>query len=180
MSIEEHAEAHRKLWEKFGKWQDYLAYMALSGQLPTSEISHQKRVLANLGRVRSEETREKLRQASTGRLHSSETKRKMSENNGMKHPQIAKDHSEKMKSVMLGNTNGLGGKASSEMIKINDAENERFIQPNVLIPEGWQRGRVRRYWITDGNKDKLILASDHIPEGWFKGRVTARGNNTNF
>lgn len=136
--------------------------------------------MANLGRTRSEETREKLRQASTGRSHSSETKRKMSENNGMKNQQTAMAHSEKMKITMRGNKNGLGGKASSGMIKINDGQTERFVQIDEIIPEGWSKGRLKRIWITNGSKDKSILASDHIPEGWRNGRVSARGCNSNF
>jgi hypothetical protein len=30
LSPEEHAEAHKQLYEKFGKWQDYLAWKGLS------------------------------------------------------------------------------------------------------------------------------------------------------
>jgi hypothetical protein len=38
LSVEEHAEAHRLLWEKDGLKEDYLAWKALSGQLKNQEI----------------------------------------------------------------------------------------------------------------------------------------------
>lgn len=47
LSIEDHALAHKLLWEEEGKWQDLLAYLALSGQISGAEVAHQKRVLAN-------------------------------------------------------------------------------------------------------------------------------------
>jgi len=37
LSIEQHAEAHKKLWEKYGCWQDKVAWKALSGQISISE-----------------------------------------------------------------------------------------------------------------------------------------------
>jgi len=37
LTIEEHAEAHRKLWEKHGKWQDKIAWKTLSGQINIQE-----------------------------------------------------------------------------------------------------------------------------------------------
>lgn len=38
LTVEEHAEAHRKLWEEHGHQEDYLAWKGLSGQLPSKEI----------------------------------------------------------------------------------------------------------------------------------------------
>lgn len=38
LTIEEHAEAHRLLYEEHGQWQDYIAWKGLSGQIPNSEI----------------------------------------------------------------------------------------------------------------------------------------------
>lgn len=38
LTIEEHAEAHRKLWEEHGRWQDYAAYMSLSNQVNKDEL----------------------------------------------------------------------------------------------------------------------------------------------
>ena len=49
LSIEDHAEAHRILFEKHGKWQDEIAWKALSGQITKSEINYKILVENNLG-----------------------------------------------------------------------------------------------------------------------------------
>ena len=38
LSIEEHADAHRVLFEKHGRWQDYLAWKGLTGAIGKDEI----------------------------------------------------------------------------------------------------------------------------------------------
>ena len=37
LTIEEHAEAHKKLWEEHGRWQDKIAWKTLSGQINIQE-----------------------------------------------------------------------------------------------------------------------------------------------
>lgn len=162
------------LWEKYGKWQDFLAYMALSGQISGAEIAHQKRILANTGKIVTTETRKKLSLASSGKSPSEKTREKMSENNRMNRLEERIKHSTIMKDVMKGNKNGSGGKASSGMIKINNGEVEIFIKEND-IPPGWKKGRLKRKWITNGITDKSILKNEEPPFGWRPGRVTARG-----
>lgn len=34
LTIEQHAEAHRELWELYGKWEDLVAWQCLSGAMP--------------------------------------------------------------------------------------------------------------------------------------------------
>jgi hypothetical protein len=66
LTIEEHAEAHRKLFEEHGRWQDKLAWKSLSGQISGAEIARLKRIEVNRARrgkiVVSEETRQKIRE----------------------------------------------------------------------------------------------------------------------
>lgn len=38
LSIEEHAEAHRKLWEQYKCWQDYLAWQGLAKLITREEL----------------------------------------------------------------------------------------------------------------------------------------------
>ena len=54
VTVEEHAEAHRKLYEEHGRWQDRVAYLALSGQIGKEEIVKQK--LQEAGRSRRGKT----------------------------------------------------------------------------------------------------------------------------
>ena len=39
LTIEEHAEAHRKLYEEYGRWQDNVAWRTLSGQISKAEAT---------------------------------------------------------------------------------------------------------------------------------------------
>ena len=38
LSLKEHAEAHKLLWEQYGRWQDRLAWLGLSSQIGNEEI----------------------------------------------------------------------------------------------------------------------------------------------
>jgi hypothetical protein len=73
LTIDEHAEAHKKLYEELGHWQDWCAYQALSGRLGQEEILRLKQGMANKGRKRTPEQIENIRQAA---LKRSERQRK--------------------------------------------------------------------------------------------------------
>lgn len=53
LTVEEHAEAHRELYEKHGRWQDQIAWKGLSGQITMSAASKtaQKKGSARGGQV---------------------------------------------------------------------------------------------------------------------------------
>lgn len=50
LTVAEHAEEHRKLFEKYGRWQDEVAWKALSGQITGEEAARLARRNAQLGR----------------------------------------------------------------------------------------------------------------------------------
>lgn len=99
LTPEEHAEAHRILFETYGRWQDYIAWQGLSGRMTNEEINREKSSLANKGRApwhkgkkigpRSDETKRKISETLKQRPPrpkglkrrpmSEETKRKISE-----------------------------------------------------------------------------------------------------
>ena len=66
LSVEEHAEAHRVLWEEHGNIYDKVAWMSLSNQM-------------SLDSAQMEAKREGVRRFHTGRKRSEETRRKISE-----------------------------------------------------------------------------------------------------
>jgi len=68
LTIEEHAEAHRILYEKHGRWQDRVAWLGLSGRIGKEEIIRMIQSEAAKGNTNC-----------VGRKHSEETKRKLSE-----------------------------------------------------------------------------------------------------
>ena len=79
LTVEEHAEAHRLLYEQHGNWQDNVAWKALSGHIGKEEIIHQIHKNMNKGRIPSGETREKMAAAKRGRKISDEHKKALNE-----------------------------------------------------------------------------------------------------
>lgn len=101
LTVEEHALAHKELWEKHGKWQDLVAWRALEGQITSDDLRRmitsyvwtgrkhtpeaiekirQKRALqppTRTGAIVSHETREKMRKSRTGKIHTKEAKDKI-------------------------------------------------------------------------------------------------------
>ena len=90
LTTTEHAEAHRKLYEEYGRWEDKLAYQGLAGYKGKEEIIKElqregsQKSSGNSGHPHTEESKQKMREAKKGKKigpHSEETKRKMSEAN---------------------------------------------------------------------------------------------------
>ena len=86
LTVEEHAEAHRKLFEEYGQWQDEIAWKCLSGQITQAEAIIQSVKKANTGRKHSPEVRKAKSDAMQGsgnhfygKQHTEETRRKISE-----------------------------------------------------------------------------------------------------
>ena len=99
LTVEEHAEAHKKLYERHGKQQDLIAYQALSGQITSEEARRKAVSVALTGRKQSkEQIRKRVAARLKTRPHttlgqknkpaSEERKRKISEANkgGPGHP----------------------------------------------------------------------------------------------
>ena len=70
LTVEEHAQAHKDLYDKYGKKEDYMAWKCLSGQLGKEEILLMK---AKLGASQPGEQNPMF-----GKNHSQEAKDKMS------------------------------------------------------------------------------------------------------
>lgn len=62
LTVEEHAEAHRVLYEKHGNKQDLIAYKTLSGQIGQDEAIQQARSIGGKRKM-SEESKAKLRES---------------------------------------------------------------------------------------------------------------------
>jgi ribosomal protein S27AE len=67
LTVEEHADAHRKLYEQYGRWQDYLAWKGLSGRIDKEELIRQMTSIVHKGKVVSEETKAKQSKAKMGK-----------------------------------------------------------------------------------------------------------------
>lgn len=90
LTVEEHAEAHRLLWETHGLKQDWLAWQGLAGLIGKEQLLHELFVLAgkksrppvghkaNLGRKWSSEYKQKMSDISKGVKKSEEHKNNIS------------------------------------------------------------------------------------------------------
>jgi len=63
LTVEEHAEAHKKLYEEYGLWQDYCAWQALSGQMTNYEAQQLARSNAMKGFKHSEKSIIKMKES---------------------------------------------------------------------------------------------------------------------
>ena len=63
LTVEQHAEAHRLLYEQHGNWQDKVAWRALSGQIGKDEIRRMKCSMANKGRKHTPEAIAKMKES---------------------------------------------------------------------------------------------------------------------
>jgi hypothetical protein len=77
LTVEEHAEAHRLLWEQDKRWQDYYAWQGLSGMINKEELIKRIQSLAN-SKPKSEETKEKMRKSQLGKKQTEQSKEKNS------------------------------------------------------------------------------------------------------
>lgn len=144
LTIEEHAEAHRALYEQYGKWQDEIAWKALSGQISKADINHYISVINNLGeknpmygkpgpmkgKKHTEETKLKIKKARSKQIikHSEETKNKIG--NYHRGKIISQETKEK---IIQSNKNRFGEKR-------NTYKNKGIKQPELICPHCNQKG----------------------------------------
>lgn len=100
LTIEEHAEAHRVLFEKYGKWQDKIAWQALSGNIGKEEILTEFYKNLNKGRVVSNETKEKMAAAKKGKKISEAHKKALNE--GRRKSKNSPEHIEALRKFAIG------------------------------------------------------------------------------
>jgi hypothetical protein len=63
VTVEQHAEEHRLLWEEYNKQEDYIAWKALSGQISSAEARIMAVKSSNTGRKQTKEHLEKRMEA---------------------------------------------------------------------------------------------------------------------
>ena len=130
LSVKEHALAHKKLYEKYGKWQDKVAWLGLSKTIKGYKLVQLKRRLARLGKKASKQTREKQRQAKLGK-----TPWHMIGNTLM----LGKKHSDKTKKLI---SKKLTGKNNGSYGRIYTKKDRLEMRNNVLI--GYAMKQLRK------------------------------------
>jgi hypothetical protein len=144
LTIPEHAEAHRILYEKYGRKQDWLAWQGLLGLMTKEEIVKEQLSMAG------------KKGGSAGKGITGNRA------NGAK----VNWEKNKEKILLVLRENGakyghLGG-AKRDWIWINDGANEMKILSDDSIPEGWHRGRME---MKKESRDKIKESCKGINKG---------------
>ena len=132
LTVEEHAEAHRILYEQHGRWQDKVAWLSLSGRIDNEESARLAASYAMKNRPRTSEefvkgweTRRK-----NGWKHSEETKKKISGKlTGIKKSERTEKHKKKL----------------SDSVKLAHDENRLSSKyPNLAGTKWWNNGTINK------------------------------------
>lgn len=181
LSIEEHAEAHRLLYEKHGKIEDRLAWMGLSGMIGREEII--KELMTENGKNNGKNAHLKKIGIHDPVYLNSDEYRKMCSDNGKKIGNMMAESGHCKRVAPLGGGKNLGKKYWFNPLTGN--ETVSFGSPGEDWAEGVNMSRVNleclrtnsdnvkgTFWVT--NKEtgdtKMIHASEPIPDGFSKGR----------
>ena len=96
LTISEHADAHKKLYEKYGRWQDKVAWLSLSGMIGKDEVL--KEVYKNIDRsyTKTEQFKNTMSKATASAW--AEGKKSGHTNGGSKNFIVTEDHKNKLRS----------------------------------------------------------------------------------
>ena len=146
LTIEEHAEAHRILYEQYNRQEDYLAWKGLSGQIGNDELLLQKMSLNSsrpgklnpfYGMKHTEETKQKISTKRKG--HSDNKGIPKSEEHKKKISEIRKSHAQiytfehKDGSIFNGSIRDL-----TNITKSNPAEAWKLVKGLYKTHKGWK------------------------------------------
>lgn len=106
VTIEQHAEEHKQLWERYGKKKDFIAWQALSGNISSEEARIEAVKAANTGRKQTEEHKRK-RVASRMKTCPTPT-------HGKKLPPASEERKRKISEANKGNKYALGRQQSED------------------------------------------------------------------
>ena len=155
VTLEQHAEEHRLLWEKYQLYEDFIAWKCLSGQIPKEEIARELNIMngKRQGKKNAESGfMKKIQKMNdhviSGKLGSEISKQKKT--NAFYNEKLRKESSRK------------GGVAQG---KIN-AESGHLKRIGLL-----PRKYHPKHWYTNGIDNILIKEGKEVPNGYKKGRT---------
>lgn len=125
VTVEQHAEEHRLLWEKYNLQEDYIAWKALSGQITSEEARIMAVKSANTGRKQTKEHLEKRMKAIA------EHRKKHGHSTlGKKLGPASKERKLKISEANKGNQHALGSKRTegSKKKQSESAKNREILQ----------------------------------------------------
>jgi len=149
LTVEEHAQAHLELYEKYGDERDLVAHRMLLGQITKAEAI---KIIQKL--PKSEQHKKKIGNAVRGKK------------NGM----YGKTTSEKQKRA-VSIANSVPKPHVSENMKNLHAENKAYKFSKEDLAKAGRKTAFRK-WYNNGQVNKYINDGDAIPEGFIRGRIT--------
>jgi group I intron endonuclease len=139
-------------------------YSTTKKGIPKSEIHKQRLSEVNLGKTIDEDTKKKISESNMGRIQTAETREKISRAH-IGRPSIRKgtECSEETKQKM----------SAAQKGRIVTEEAKEKLREYI----GDKNSQFGSMWITDGNTNMKIKKDVIIPEGWGKGRTFKEGYN---
>ena len=188
LTVEEHSQAHLKLYEQYGKKEDLCAYYMLSGRSQDPEF---KKMVCSLGGTALAKKRKESRKKWGFSLMNPDDLFRMQSNNGKNQGKKNADsgHIQRIQKlsdlVAAGKKGGVTtiarGKGSfgntEERLKSaskgGKTQGKRNAESGHLkriaqIPSKKNRGMI---WITNGIDNKMIMPSNVIPGGYRRGKT---------
>jgi len=140
LTVEQHAEAHKKLYEEHGKVEDYVAWKGLTGELSNQEAVQEGRRMGGLkaGGIKNwtQESWDKARTAALNNQKSATEAALSDESKAKRKETFAKINHQK------GKTNSNYGK---RWIHSLVEKRSKCIPKNDPLPNGWIEGRKMKF-----------------------------------
>lgn len=183
LSVEEHAEAHRKLFEEHGCWQDYIAWQGLSGLISKEELV--KRIQSEASKARLKKYGNPLSGIKTPTNFAlNEEHRKLC--TALATSPAANAKRKKTKSErkpQQGIKNSMFGAKWCVEENSTDLVDRKIFR---VVPEGWitttewkdrrknkSNNAYGRHWYNDGTENFFLKECDPMVEKLVRGRIIA-------
>lgn len=154
LTIEEHAEAHKKLYEEYGKWEDFLAWQGLAGLKSKEELV--KELLSQAGKKggasRSKEDNIRIAKIAA-RANWNKNSKKIKE--------VLRKNSEKNRKLKEETGRGIGGTPKDKYMWITNGIENKKISKEENIPPMWYKGRQKTWKSSSSSKPKEIVSCPH-------------------
>jgi hypothetical protein len=170
LTIEEHAEAHKKLWEQYGRWQDKIAWQTLSGQISIQE-AREEMMKFNNPMYKSEVLEKMSGENHWSKREKNKDKKLFGEVNPMHRPEIVskmsgENHWSKRPGRIHNWSAGL-----RKPIKLTEESKKKISLKNKgrSPPNKGQKGVFG--WFNDGEKNYQIKLTEKIDSNLKRGRL---------
>ena len=181
LSVEEHAEAHKKLYEEHGRMEDYVAWQGLAKMISREEIIRLKQSIGGKKRMSLYHNPGKGKKLG-GNFAINKDCQKRAQVLANSTESIAKKK-QKFKKInhQQGTKNSQYGKKWCIPVDAKDLTQRKKFD---IIPDGWitttewkekrkdkTNGAYGRHWYNDGNKNYYLKESDSLVEKLTRGRM---------